>query len=377
MSDYSARAESAPLGSQGVTKTGPGQRLVSRDHRHRLKVAQRELTEAKASKLCFLAGGAVVTVTVGPNLIAHVAGVHRCGSVWSCPVCAPVVRQGRALEIDQAVGPWLLGGGSALFVTATGPHRKGDALGPLFDLTAKFGEKTMTGALAKRWRVDLGMVGLIRALEVTYGSENGWHPHVHSVFLFDDHLTPEEVAGFRSFLFGRWQKALAVGGFGQLHPVHGLDVRPVYDSAGLSEYVAAVQGGWGVGLELARADAKRSGTTPLDLLAHWALGGDVEARELWGEYERATFGRRAIQWTPGLRRRLLPDVEELSDEDLAAAEAVDEVLVTVEIAGEEWNLHCRRGEVGAVLQEIEQLAALFLFMAGCSGRVKESADATG
>lgn len=368
MIDSTARGEpgpeSAPLGSQGVTETGPGQRLVSRDHRHLLKVAQRELTEARASKLCFLAGGSVVKVSVGLNLIAHVSGVHRCASVWSCPVCAPVVRQGRAAEIDQGVGDWLRRGGSGLFITATGPHRRGDSLGPLFDLTAKFGRLTLTGARAKDWKRSLGYVGMIRALDVTWGTANGWHPHVHSVLLFDRFLTPAEIAGFRTFLFGRWQRVLSAGFFGDLHPVHGLDVRPVFDSEGLSEYVSKVEGGWGVGLELARSDVKASGVTPMQLLSQWALAGDVQARELWREYENVTFGRRAIQWSPRLRKLLLPDVAELTDDDLAHAEGADDLVVTVEVDGEEWNVHCRRGELGRVLQEIEGLAALFMLLAG-------------
>ncbi|MEI8052053.1 MAG: hypothetical protein WCI12_11545, partial [Actinomycetes bacterium] len=100
-----------------------------------------------------------MTVSVGPLLIAHVSGVHRCGSVWNCPLCAPVVLQGRALDIDQGASVVLSEGGSALFVTATGPHRMGDALGPLFDLSCRFGDLTMTGAKAKALRQSLGLVG--------------------------------------------------------------------------------------------------------------------------------------------------------------------------------------------------------------------------
>lgn len=268
------------------------------------------------------------------------------------------------MEIDQGVGRLLGRDGSGLFITPTGPHRRGDSLGPLFDLMARFGHLTLNGAKAREWKQSLGYVGMIRALDVTWGTDAGWHPHGHCVLLFDRRLTPSEVAGFRTFLFGRWQRALSNGFFGELHPVHGLDCRPVYDSEGLSEYVSKLEGGWGVGLELARSDLKSSGTTPMELLAHWALGGDMEARELWREYERVTFGRRAIQWSPGLRKLLLPDVAEVTDEELAQAEGVDDVLVTVEIDGEEWNVHCRRGELAQVLAEIEQMAALFMLLAG-------------
>jgi len=315
-----------------------------------------------------------VTVTVGQLLVAHVSGVHRCGSIWNCPLCAPVVRQGRARDIDAAASVVLASGGCGLFVSYTGPHRKFDPLGPLFDLTARFGDLTMRGAKGKRFRVDLGMLGMIRALEVTYGRppfDNGWHPHGHVLFLFDRQLTAAEVAAFRSFLWGRWDGALRKAGFGALHPVRGLDCRPVFDTAGLAQYTTAVEDGWGVGLELARADLKHRGVTPMELLARWALDGESQegllARMLWKEYEAVTFRRRCIQWTPGLRKRLIPDAEELSDQELAAAEGEDEVLVSVQVLAEEWNLLVRRGEVAAVLRQIEEMAALCLLLSGQVG----------
>lgn len=353
-----------PLGTKGTTRTGPGQRLASRDHRHTLKAAQRALTAARATRLCYLASGTShVTVTVGRLLVAHVSGVHRCGSVWCCPLCSPVVRRGRASDIDRAGSVVLDHDGSALFVTATGPHRKGDPLSPLFNLTCGFGDRTMRGAKAKAWRDSLGYVGSIRSLEITYG-ENGWHPHVHTLMLFDRRLTPTEVAGFRTYLFGRWENVLLSAGFGRLHPVHGLDVRPVYDTGGLAEYVTAVEDGWSVGMELARSDLKHRSHTAMELLASWALNGDLEARALWKEYEAVTFGRRCIQWTPGLRSRLLPDVEDVTDVELAQAEGEDERIVTVMVGTEAWNLWCRSGEVSQVLRQIEEWAALCMFLAG-------------
>lgn len=311
-----------------------------------------------------------MTVTVGLQLIAHVQGIHRCGSVWNCPLCSPVVRQARAAEIDLAASRVLSSGGCGLFVTATGPHRKGDPLSGLFDLTCKFGKLTMNGVKARELRTRLELMGSIRTIDITY-TENGWHPHVHQLMLFRRQLSPAEVAELRGFLFHRWQGALTGHGFGKLHPVHGLDVRPVFDSAGLSQYVAKVEDGWGIGLELARSDLKHRSVSPMQLLADWALGGDLVARALWQEYEEVTFGRRCIQWTPGLRKELLPEVEEQSDEELAAKEGEDEVLVTVLFDAHEWNWWVKRGEVAQVLRQVEEAAALCLFLARFGSRTKE------
>lgn len=351
------------LGLLGEAKTGPGQRQDWREHRHVLKVAQRAMTEGKALKLCYLASERRVTVSVGPQLVAHVSGIHRCGSVWACPVCAPVVRHGRAVEIDQGASRLFKAGGSALLVSATGAHRKGDPLAPLFNLTCKFGELTMTGAKAKGLRDRLGLVGSVRALDITYG-DNGPHPHVHSMMCFDRVLSPGEVAELRTFLFGRWELALVKRGFPRLHPVAGLDVRPVYDSEGMSEYLTKVEDGWSVGSEVARPDRKQHGRTPFGLLSDWALGGDLDARALWLEYEQVTFGRKAIQWSSGLRRYLLGDLVEQTDEELAASEGEDEVLVTWRFDHQEWNTWVRAGDMGLVLRQVEQVSALLMVLSG-------------
>lgn len=361
--DHSNRAS---LGKEGVTATNAGQRVFRRSRRHDLKAVQRELTKARSGRLCLFAGGTVV-VTVGRLLIARVTGVHRCASIWSCPLCAPVIREARAADIQLASDRVRDAGGSALFVTATGPHRKGDPLGPLFDLAARFGHLCLVGRKWREFQDRFGYIGIIRAIEVTYGAppfDNGWHPHLHGLFFFDRVLTAAEVLEFRTWLFSRWQGVLTSKGFGALHPEKGVDVRPVTDAAGLSEYLTAVEGGWGVGLEVARGDLKYKGKTPLDLLALFADTGDLVARALWLEYERVTFGRRAIQWSPGLRAKLLPDVVELTDEEAASAEGEDEVLLSFPFFGDEWNLWVRSNRVKQVLRECEEAAALLLYMSG-------------
>ncbi len=333
------------------------------------------MTEGRAAGRCFLAGEAVVSVSVGHSLIAHVSGIHRCGSIWVCPLCAPVVRRGRAEEIDRAASKVLASGGCGLLVTATGPHRKGDPLGRLFDLTARFGELTMRGAKAKLLRSRLQLIGSIRALEVTYGRppfDNGWHPHAHMLYLFARPLSASEVAEFRSHLFGRWALALGQAGFPPLHPVRGVDVRPVFHAPALSDYLTKVEDGWSAGAEVARGDLKHRGLTPFELLADWAFGGDLVARGLWQEYEVATFGRRGIQWTPGMRKSLLPEIAEVTDEELALKEAEDELLLTFEFEGVQWDEWVRRSEVALVLRQVEEAAAVCLLLSGhLTGRRSE------
>jgi hypothetical protein len=64
-----------------------------------------------------------------------------------------------------------------------------------------------------------------------------------------------------------------------------------------------------------------------------------------------------LRWSPGLRTRLLPEVEEVTDVEAAAAEGVGIVLVSVWFRGEVWNLYVREGSTGLVLAELERAAS--------------------
>jgi hypothetical protein len=355
-----------PLGNTGnrATPPRPAKRQKGRDERHSLKRLQRSLTASRAAGLCCFARGETVTVDVGRALTAHVSNVYRCGSPWSCPVCAPVVRQRRADEIDRGLRHHLDAGGGALFVTLTLRHHRGDTLASRLDPIARSLRLSLNGAPWKRRRDALGYVGAMKAVEITHGA-NGWHPHSHSLLLFERPATEIERRDLESWLFGRWLGIATKRGLGTVSEANGVDVRQVSCVGSLSEYLTVVEGGWSPGLELARSD--RKSRSPFELLRFVLGAGDGATAALWREYEAATFGRRAIVWSPGLRRRLLGHELEVSDEELAASEGMDLALLRWLCPADAWNATVRNGTTGELLSEVERAAALVLFIADCLG----------
>ena len=345
-----------PLGTYGDSPTPPLARQAKRASREGIKRAQRALTDSTSSRLCWYCAGTGAVVDIGSSLTAHVTGIRRCGSPWSCLLCAPVVRERRAVEIDTGVAGHLELGGSALFVTFTLPHHRTDALVNRLLAVSQALNLTLKGTPWTKRRDRLGYVGAIRAVEITDGA-NGWHPHNHALLLFDRPLLDHEVGQLSAWLFARWAGIVHRKGFGSING-HGLDVRPVTSAGDLSQYLCKIDGGWGVGLELARSDVKRN--SPIQHLRDFASTGDMASAARWLEYEHATFGKRAIRWSPGLRARLLGDEDETADELLAASEGLDLALMRAVIPREVWDPAVAGGTATDLLSELEHIAALIL-----------------
>ncbi len=362
------RSKRARLGTTGSSSTPPPAseqvRQEKRQERHALKRAQRAFTDSKSSRLCWTTSGAV-SIDVGRSLVAHVSGVHRCGSPWACPVCAPVIRQRRAGEIDQALSLHLAAGGGAEFVTLTARHHRADSLSSRLDVVAEALKLTLSGSPWARRRSALGFLGAIRTTEVTWGEANGWHPHCHALFLFDRPLSKAERVDLEEWLFGRWGGVCKRKGLGSITRANGVDVRAVHGAGELGDYLTKVEGGWSAGAELSRTDLKTH--APIALLRELVATGDRIWLGRWLEYERATFDKRAIRWTPGLRGRLLGVEAEASNTELAASEGADLALLRAIVGRDVWHGHLRDGTTGELLTELEQCAALLLVLSDLVG----------
>jgi len=269
---------------------------------------------------------------------AHFTNVQACGCVHVCPVCAPKIRQRRAVEIDNAVTMHLASGGFALFQTFTLPHDFGDKLGPMLKAIANAFRKVLAGGGYVADKRDYSITGTIRASETTFGKA-GAHPHLHVIFFCDRVLSPVEIRTLHARLFERW--SWAVEDVGYRAPLIGLcPIEPVTRrglGAYVQKYVATVESDRRLGMEMTRHDlkgARRQGRTPFQVLRDFADTGDCADLELWREWERASKGTQALTWSKGLKARF--HVKEQTDEALAAEKVGGELVA--ELTVDQWNL---------------------------------------
>lgn len=337
----------------------PGQDPIPtrRKLRYRLRALLREVTTIDRCKLCGwepIGGGVVIKVgTTGGRPSAGFGGLETCGRVWLCPVCSSKVRVRRGDQIAEGVGRHLENGGSAWFLTITLPHEKGDALKDSFDALTQAWRYVKSGRPYQRDRKAFGILGDIKAVEVTHG-ENGWHPHAHILILTERQLEFDEMCAWAAMLDARWAEGLRRVGWPQGKPGVRLKLVPVEKGAGLAAYLTKVQEK-SLGNEIARADMKqasRGNRTPFDILADFGNEALADDLELWWEYEQATIGRSAIRWSPGLWAKLMPDEDQASDEEIAAEEHEGESIAV--LARYTWvRIRSIPGAEVAVLEAVE------------------------
>ncbi len=279
---------------------------------------------------------------------AYFAGLMSCGSVWTCPVCAPKIQAVRAQEVKAAIDVWE---GSVFLLTQTVPHTRQDALEPLLDAFTlalrKFkGCKGYTNAQKRHF-----ISGSIRALEITDG-RNGWHPHAHTIIFCESRHT--DLDQLRADLFPLWESAARRAGFTKKLSPQAFDIQ---DARAVCQYVTKLgtEYEWGAHHELTKAHSKRghgSSMTPFDMLRSY-LDSPDDGRLLarFAEFAYCFHGKRQLVWSDGLKKRLL-GTDGLTDCQIAESLGeADPVLARITL--EEWRI-IRRNDLQAHVLSVVQ-----------------------
>lgn len=272
--------------------------------------------------------GAEVSILYSSSIKkAHFGGLMVCGSVWTCPPCAAKVSERRKNEISDATDRHKLAGGALYMITHTFSHQRHDNLDVMLAAFAKARQLMRAQRAYKELRVVMGYVGDVRALEVTYGDDNGWHPHEHDLWLTAKRLSDSQLRHLKSTLFTLWHRACIKAGLAAPNRQRGVNVIEMQSAA---EYVAKFgrEPRWGVGAELAKQHTKSGkvkSMTPFDLLRRYHEGSDDGSHKRFGalfvQFAKSFFGKRQIVWSRGLKE--LFGIVEMTDEEVAVVEAED------------------------------------------------------
>lgn len=268
-------------------------------------------------------------------------GLQTCASVWVCPVCAAKISERRKLELKHAIEQHVLNAGEVLLLTMTTPHYLCDKLSEVLDRQRQALVYFNRGGDVVRFNKSIGLIGQVRALEVTHGrlseSNNGWHPHYHILLFVNSGLNLKEL---RRAFYGRWLKACLRAGFSAPSFKHGVRLD---DGSKAASYASK----WGLENEMTKGHIKkaRRGETPFDLLRAFALDNDKQAASLFREFSEVFKGKSQLFWSHGLKDKFC--LKEFSD-DLLAAQQDDSAFILGTIDLDDWRLilkHDFRAEI--------------------------------
>ncbi len=296
--------------------------------------------------MCWRVPGECVEIHVDQaNETAHFRNVMTCKNVWVCPVCSSRITERRARELQT-----MLDGTNyqTVMTTFTMSHRRTDELSSLLADQ----QSAISAFKSGRWWQDLceqwGIVGTIKALETTWGYEDGWHPHIHELWILDlkKPLSEAQSRHLQKLLVARWKRMLAKVGraASDAHGVH------VSENA-LDQYIAKFgkeprgdKSKWTLARELSKAASKRTTDsehlTPFQILER--AEDDPQMAAIFQEYVAAMKRKQQLRWSTGLR-----DLLGLEDEPEAMEEEKEsEKLLTIPDA--HWQSVCderKRGEL--------------------------------
>lgn len=246
-----------------------------------------------------------------PSGVCYWANVQTCGSVWNCPFCSAKVSAQRRDELELAILRFGRQHGTVRMMTRTVGHTPSDSLEKLLSsFLAAQRRYSSTGAI-NRWRKRYGVMGQIRALEVTKGT-GGWHPHTHEIVFTEGNMSYDEEEECGLAAYNIWSRAAESEGLKT--SIKGFHFgRQNNEGFSPASYVAK----WGLQHELTQLHTKKGregALSPWDLLRL----NDPESQAAFSEYSKAFHGRAQLQWSRGLKKLLR--VEEKTDDDIAASD---------------------------------------------------------
>lgn len=283
---------------------------------------------------------------------AHYGGLVTCASVWSCPVCSSKITERRRIDLQAAIDKAASMGFYFFMATFTLSHTKADTLN---DVRARLTDaltKTKSGRWYQDFVEEFQIFGNVTASEVTYGTEFGWHFHKHAIYFTRQPMSESKCVQIQNALSVQYGKKLASLGR-YAHPIYGVDIRA--GNSHVADYVAKYghdRSNWSLAAEITKSSSKRAlqnkdHFTPFELLDLY-FNGESEAGKLFQEYASTMKGTRQLRFSNGLRDLLNLD-EEMSDEELAAAQDDDAVLFA-QLTVAQWRKILRHEARGQVLE---------------------------
>lgn len=296
------------------------------------------------------------------NKKANLTGRQTCGHGFGCPCCGAKIANDNGEELERAFIECNQRGYTSAMFTATVRHKLSHTLAEslyyLKEIEKIWRNSKPIRNLVKRF----GRVGDIQALEITYSFVNGWHPHLHILFIFSGEI---DVNKFTDTCVSAWLKAsnavierdnllkmeravsadclkvtignalqkklkdyLVKNGAEKTTFIfeNGTNIKVSKSDPMTAKPLKNGKKGWTAYKEMTQGNRKKGrgdSMTPQDFLRNIVTGineADImKYAYLYREYVEATHGHSMLKWSPKLREKIFgAEVEEKTDEEKAS-----------------------------------------------------------
>jgi hypothetical protein len=280
----------------------------------------------------------VISYQTKDKINSYYNGVTTCGSFWGCPVCASKISQQKQSELADVLRYSVELDYKIHFVTITLPHYKNDDINELGKvlreswrhLTNSKGYKKAKNKTLKKTskyfdkiEKHQGKLGgvisskknkegeiyyeltyenkerifndYVKSIEVTYG-KNGWHPHIHLLFLVDSDKHEKAIKYFQEGFYNLWSETI-------FNKMKRKTSKQGYKHVlGYSKEIGKYLTKWDLSKELTSNNKQGAGKTPLQLAQ-----GTREEQKLFIKFVEAFKGVSKVRYSrtfKGLRQEI-------------------------------------------------------------------------
>ena len=276
-------------------------------------------------------------------------GVANCGGYWRCPVCALKISENKKDLLSGLITAHQEKGFSIGFLTLTVRHAKFDTLKKSLEKISNNYRSFQNQRFFSRNKIELGFMGQVKTLEITYSMDNGWHPHLHLLFFYN-HSDNKKIEQFQKEFISKWYQYKDNDGLLKAQNQKLL-------TADISQYLAK----YDITSEMTKGQIKGSkGLTPFTALAKLACGDYADYNEkhrLYGVYScyvEQTQGKHFVNISNSLRKEYAEFIEqyEKTDEEIVNETDIDEILLKISLPI--WKKICKNDLQPLVLNKYKQ-----------------------
>ena len=296
------------------------------------------------------------------NKKANMTGRQTCGHGFGCPCCGAKIANDNGEELEKAFIECNQRGYTSAMFTATVRHKLSHTLAESLNYLKEIEKIWRNSKPIRNLVKKFGRIGDIQALEITYSFVNGWHPHLHILFIFSGEI---DVNKFTDTCVSAWLKAsntvierdnlakmdrsvsadclkvtignalqkklkdyLVKNGAEKTTFIfdNGTNIKVSKSDPTKQKTLKDGKKGWTASKEMTQGNRKKGrgeSMTPQDFLRAIVTGIDeadiMKYAHLYREYVEATHGHSMLKWSPKLREKIFgAEVEEKTDEEKAS-----------------------------------------------------------